>query len=323
MEIIIMNYKLKKYVRKVFSAKKLARIYNFLSNTKTNFYRFKSDENYIVKLVKENTGVTPNVKNPQMLFEKILWLKIHYKNPLMTICSDKYEVRNYVTRKGYKNLLTNLIGVYDNPEEINFYKLPRKAFLKCTHMSGGNQLYIKGHTNEKRVIKRFKNLLKKNYYYKSREWNYKNIIPRIIVEPFLDMSNFTDYKFFYIDGKVEYFAVVKEINDSEGMQNKNSKFNLYYPNLKPFNADVKRENFNDENFVFTPFIKEMIEVAEDLAEPFKFCRIDFLANDEKYLFGEMTFYPTGGNMILRPFEYEYYYGEKLDLNTIDKKYLIK
>lgn len=318
-----MRYKLKKYLRKVFSAKKLAGIYKFLSNVKTRFYRFKSDEDYIIKLVKENTGVTPNMKKPQMLFEKILWLKIHYKNPLMTICSDKYEVRNYVTDKGYKNLLTNLIGVYDNPEDINFNKLPEKAFLKCTHMSGGNQLYIKGHSNKKQVIKRFKKLLKENYYYRSREWNYKHIKPRIIIEPFLDMSKYTDYKFFYIDGKVEYFAVVKDINDSKGMQNKNSKFNLYYPNLEPFKADVKRERFNDKNLVFTPFIKDMIKVAEDLAKPFKFCRVDFLANEENYLFGEITFYPTGGSMVLRPFEYEYYYGKKLNLNLISDEFLDK
>ncbi|MGS0664620.1 hypothetical protein ACU40P_07700 [Staphylococcus arlettae] len=55
------------------------------------------------------------------------------------------------------------------------------------------------------------------------------------------MEEFIDYKFFVIDGKVEYFAIVKNINDEDGLQSTDARFNLYFPNLKPFDGDVGRK----------------------------------------------------------------------------------
>ena len=54
-----------------------------------------------------------NLKNPQTLNEKCMWLKLntYYKHPLITECCDKYLVRNYVERMGCKEILNDLIGV--------------------------------------------------------------------------------------------------------------------------------------------------------------------------------------------------------------------
>src|SRR5699024_5766147 len=203
---------------------------------------------------------------PKMLFEKVLWLKCYYKNPLMTTCTDKYEVKNFIKSKGYSEILMPNYGVYEKFENIDFTKIPSKVFIKTTHASGINQVFEKGKSNYKKSKRRFNNSLKSNYFYKSREWNYKNIKPRLIVEPFLNMEDFVDYKFFVIDGKVEYFAIVKDINDEKGLQLPDSKFNLYYPNLKPFDGDVGRPKFDDKNFEFSKHIKKMIRISEDLAE---------------------------------------------------------
>ena len=37
-----------------------------------------------------------NLKNPERFTEKVQWYKLNYRTPLMTICSDKYLMRNYV-----------------------------------------------------------------------------------------------------------------------------------------------------------------------------------------------------------------------------------
>ena len=38
-------------------------------------------------------GRWPDLRNPQRYTEKIQWYKPHYRDPLMTKCSDKWAVR--------------------------------------------------------------------------------------------------------------------------------------------------------------------------------------------------------------------------------------
>ncbi|MGG6841315.1 UNVERIFIED_CONTAM: hypothetical protein MXM71_09150 [Mammaliicoccus sciuri] len=315
-------YKLKKKLRKYLLKGPTKNFYHALSNIRIKYYNKLNDKEFLIKNMKSNTGLVVNLDNPKMLCEKILWIKYRYRNPLMKTCTDKVEVREYVKNKGYKHILPEIIGVYDRFDDINFNLLPNKVFLKSTHASGINQIVIKNHSNLKKVKNIFDKAGKLNYYSKSREWNYDGLKPRIIVEPFLNMSEYIDYKFFVLNGKVEYFAVIKEINDSKGNQTLTSKFNLYSTDLKPLDVDVKRPKFNDENFEFSSKIHELFSISEDLASPFPFCRVDFLVSEESILFGEITFFPTGGNAVMYPLEKEYYYGNKLDLSKIDKRYIV-
>lgn len=84
-------------------------------------------------LFKRNFRRKLNLKNPQTFNEKIMWLKLntYYKNDIVTQCVDKYRVREYIKDKGYKEILNELIGVYDNANQIDWNKLPNKFVLKC------------------------------------------------------------------------------------------------------------------------------------------------------------------------------------------------
>ena len=48
--------------------------------------------------------------------------------------------------------------------------------------------------------KKMEKCLKRNYYWSSREWPYKDVKPRIIAEQYIEDNNkegfLTDYKFF-------------------------------------------------------------------------------------------------------------------------------
>lgn len=315
-------YKIKKKLRKYLLKGPTKDIYEFLSKLRIKYYSKLSDKEFLIKNMKSNTGLSVDLDNPKMLCEKVLWIKYKYRNPLMKTCTDKVEVRQYISDKGYKNLLPEILGVYDKFDDIDFENFPDKTFLKSSHASGINQIVIKNNTDFENIKTIFDRASRLNYYTKSREWNYDGLKPRIIVEPFLDMSNFIDYKFFVINGRVEYFAVIKEINDEKGNQSLNSKFNLYNTDLKPLEVDVKRPKFDDSNFEFTSRISELFEISEDLASPFPYCRVDFLVSEDSVLFGEITFFPTGGNSVMYPLENEYYYGNKLDLNQIENKYIV-
>ena len=42
------------------------------------------------------TGRLLNLNNPDTYTEKLQWLKLFYRDPLITRCSDKYEMKNYL-----------------------------------------------------------------------------------------------------------------------------------------------------------------------------------------------------------------------------------
>ncbi|MGL5562281.1 MAG: ATP-grasp fold amidoligase family protein, partial [Tannerellaceae bacterium] len=82
-------------------------------------------------------GCWPNLVVPVKFSEKLQLYKLRYRNSVMGQCVDKHGVRVYIQNKGYENLLVNLLGVYDNADEINFNLLPNKFVIKTTDGGGG------------------------------------------------------------------------------------------------------------------------------------------------------------------------------------------
>src|SRR5699024_12435869 len=71
-----------------------------------------------------------NLKKPKRFTEKIQWYKLNYKDPLMTVCADKYKVRSYANTKNYNDYLPDFYGVFDSFDEINFNSLPNSFVIK-------------------------------------------------------------------------------------------------------------------------------------------------------------------------------------------------
>jgi hypothetical protein len=59
-----------------------------------------------------------NLKNPQTFNEKLFWLMLYYRSPLVTRLADNYEVRTYVAeRVGTKRARhEGGIGLMDEPQ---------------------------------------------------------------------------------------------------------------------------------------------------------------------------------------------------------------
>ena len=62
-----------------------------------------------------------HLKQPNTFNEKLQWLKLYYfpNNPLAVQCADKYQVRDYIGRKGFGEKLTQLYGVWENANDID------------------------------------------------------------------------------------------------------------------------------------------------------------------------------------------------------------
>ncbi|QJH04710.1 ATP-grasp fold amidoligase family protein [Acinetobacter baumannii] len=244
-----MYFYLKKYIRNLANKSKLIKpIYSFLNFIKVNSTSKMSDEFFAKMKYKENTGKTLNLENPKYFNEKLWWLKINNRNSLMTQCSDKVEVREYLKTIGLEHLLTDIYGVYDKADDIPFNNLQGKYFIKCNHVSGINALYDslnKSNFDCNSTIKKFNSALKMNYYFQSREWNYKNIKPKILVENFLETTEpLLDFRFFCFHGKVKMIFVDIDTAAEDGTHNPSAKRNIYDREFNLMDFTVGRENFD-------------------------------------------------------------------------------
>ena len=157
-----------------------------------------------------------NLKNPKTFNEKLQWLKLFDRKDEYTKMSDKYLVRDYIKETIGEEYLIPCLGVYEKFDEIPFDSLPNRFVIKCNHDSGGVIICKDKNTFDFELAKRKINMcLKKNYYYGGREWPYKNIEPRIIIEKYMCENNesMIDYKFFCMNGEPRFLYV------SQGLEN--------------------------------------------------------------------------------------------------------
>lgn len=82
-----------------------------------------------------------------------------------------------------------LLGVWENPDEIDLGALPERFVLKCSHNSGGVITCLdKASFNWKGAKRALKRQLRSNYYAAGREWLYKDIPPRELAEAYIRSS---------------------------------------------------------------------------------------------------------------------------------------
>lgn len=145
-----------------------------------------------------------NLRSPKRFNEKLEWIKIYYKNDNISICSDKYTVREYMDCKIQLSILNYLISTHGTIENINFEHLPDKFVIKFTHDSGYN-IIVKNKNNidKNDIYTQIYNCLSKKHSNKYFEFHYNQIKSRLIIENFLEetASNKlpTDYKIYYFN----------------------------------------------------------------------------------------------------------------------------
>ena len=261
---------------------------------------------------KKKMGYPMDWKNPKTYSQKLQWLKVYDKNPLYTTLVDKYEVKKYIAEKIGEEYVIPTLGVWDSFDEIDFDALPDQFVLKCTHDSGG--LIIcrdKSKLDIESARKMFKMCLSRNPYDVSREWPYKNVVPRIIAEAYMEdekTAELRDYKFFAFDGEVKALFIASE-RASETEETKFDFFDADFNHL-PFtnghpNAKIPPEK--PENF------EEMKKLAAKLSEGLPQARIDFYEVNGKTYFGEITFFHWGGTKPFDPAEWDYTFGSWIQL----------
>lgn len=263
-------------------------------------------------LFKQYTGYRLNLRNPKTFNEKLQWLKLYYHrhpNPLITKCADKVGVREYVKEKIGEEYLIPCLGVWDNPDDIDFDKLPDQFVLKVNWGSGQNIIV---RDKSKLDINETKRQLadwmrpESNHYYDFFEWCYKDIKPQIIAEKYMDLGeDLLDYKIRCYNGVPRNLFVCSE--RKTGL--KVTFFDLNWKRL-PF---IRKYPASSQEIECPKHFQEMLKISKALAAPFPFVRADFFCLKDKLYVGELTFFPGAGHEDFKPIEWDKKLGNLLTL----------
>ena len=268
-----------------------------------------------------------NLRNPQDLNEKILWMAVNTDTTEWSRLADKYEVREYIKECGLEDTLVKQYGLWNNMNEVDFDKLPNAFVLKPTHGSG-DVVVVKDKTKaDLEGIKAKINAELAEYICTSAaELHYTRIPHRVIAEELLIndpesqkySSTLIDYKIWCCNGRAEYVWVCM----NRFVRNKDGAEVMTYD--RDWNAHPEYCRVTPDFSLADPMPKpagydHMLEVAEKLAAKFPIVRVDLYNLNGKIYFGEMTFTSYGAIMDFYSDEFLKLCGSKVDLTGVKKK----
>lgn len=270
----------------------------------------KDDEWYIKMRYRLYVGKKLRLDAPETFNEKLQWLKLYDRKPIYTTMVDKCEVKKYVADIIGEEHIIPTIAVYDRVEDIDFDALPERFVMKCTHDSGGLVICKdKSKLDKEAAVKKLGKRLKKKYYLRTREWSYRDVKPRIIVEKYMEDESgwqLKDYKIFCFNGEPRFIEV--DYDRYVG-----HKLNVYDLDWKFVDFYMTSPNDKNVEIAKPESLNQMLDYARMLAKDIPFVRVDFYSIYSNIYFGEMTFFPGSGMIDFHPKKYDQILGEMLKL----------
>jgi len=269
-----------------------------------------------LKRFKDRTGYKCDLKNPQTFMEKIMYKKIHDRNPLLPYTADKLNVRNFIIDilgKGFKKHFTRILFKQEN-YEYDFIPELKKGFILKVNNASGRLMYL--HNNmligdrKERIYNRIKTWFTVPYGKEKLEWAYQEIKPIVFGEELIFENNELPlvFRFDTFNERVEYIKIYKYTNEFkkrfivESITNYNRKFEL---------LNVKFNERPIGNTKLSKFTNELIYLSEELCKNnFDYCRVDFLVTKNNFYFSELTHYPMSGTALITPHEFDIEMGSK-------------
>lgn len=275
--------------------------------------RLVPDAYMVRRQYRYRNGFLPDLADPRALSEKVLWLKLKDRSPLHTICADKIAARDYVTMRCGPDLLAPVYLTTRDPEAFRPEAIAAETFVaKTNHDQGGvficaDRAAFDWDGARADMAAR----MKQNKYYEFRERQYRDIRPGIIVEALIGDGGEgpPEIKVNCCNGAPRFIQMILgRFGDRRQA--------FYGPDwvrlpmrgrATPIEGDRPRP----------PQLDRVLEAAAVLAEPFPFCRVDFLVgSDGTPWFNEITFHPAAGLVRYQPEEMEFALGAMVDLSRL-------
>lgn len=240
------------------------------------------DKPYLQLMYWLNMGKKLDLKNPKTFNEKLQWLKLYNHNPAYTVMVDKVKAKEYVAKLIGEEHIIPTLGVWDDPDDIDFDALPNQFVLKCNHNSGTGMCICrdKSKLDIEKVKAELRKGLKENYFMRWREWPYKNVPRKILAEKFMvdteqnketitkgKLEELNDYKIFCFNGEPKVLFVASD------RANKVC-FDYYDMDLKHLDLKQGGDNYHGEVKLPKHF-EEMKELAAKISQGIPHVRTDF------------------------------------------------
>ncbi|WP_442505055.1 ATP-grasp fold amidoligase family protein [Novipirellula sp. SH528] len=253
------------------------------------------------------------LEKPVTFFEKLNWLKIFDRRPLLVSIADKLAVRDIVRERVGARYLINCTNVFESAEAISCSLLPNAGVLKATHGWKMNFQWLNKESVDWLSVKRLSaSWLQQKHGAQRGEWMYSRIQPRLIVEELVGNAGepLRDYKFYCFAGTPKFLHVDMDLaNGSQERvyyDTKWEKMDMTWARLPAPEVDPHMPTNFDE----------MLRVATRLSEGFHFLRVDLFNVNGRIYVGELTVFPSGGWAHLDPERWHMILGSWLHLPSL-------
>jgi TupA-like ATPgrasp len=246
----------------------------------------------------------PNLSAPRTFNEKIAWRKLHQKDPRFPVFADKLRVKDEVARLAGAQYVIETLWSGDRPEDIPFDRLTPPYVIKVSHSSGENIfVHTQADIDRPAIFRSLHKQLAFSHHHRFREWGYKDIPRKILVERMLktpDGGVPEDYKFFVYGGRTHFIQVDQARFERHARVYYDREWNtLPLTSVYPMGSPGPRPARLDA----------MLALAEKMGTGFDSVRIDLYDAPEGIKFGEATFYHGAGLEGFSPPEWDRAFGD--------------
>ena len=234
------------------------------------------------------------------LFARMVLLHRH-KTRQYTRLTDKLQARGYVERTIGSRHLSTIAWAGNNPDQAPLEAHSEGGWIaKTNHGCGGHRLINPG--DQTALRQHLHQQLAQNYYWLALEAQYYRIKPQAYIEKLVQGTEKTtplNYRLWCFQG------IAKLIQVDDG-----SPCNPFYsPEWEPLELSYRGGQQAQYQCKPPNNLGRLLSLAETLAAPFGFVRVDLYSLAEQITFSELTFTPLAGDLWLQPASWDHELGE--------------
>jgi hypothetical protein len=234
----------------------------------------------------------PDLALPRRYHEKMLWRKIHDRNPLFIVLTDKILAKEWVRSKAPDLSVPETLWIGQSALDIPARLLKGRVVVKVNAGWNTNLFLSDGEPPLDVIHRKTRRLLGKHHGRRHGEWAYEHVSPKVLVEERLDLGGEllpTDIKVHVCAERVCHVWVEDRITNRSLLLNPEG------------GALIGRDSdYPHEDQAFPPssrlseLVRNAVTNAIRLAAELDYIRVDFLVSENQLYVGELTVYSASG-----------------------------
>lgn len=236
----------------------------------------------------------PGKKNSFKNFLYDLKVGKYLRHPLRRQITSKLQGKEYIrNRVGAKNLIKTIKVLISNDEIDKFVPKKFPIVIKPDH-SSGRYAVVKSLDEYGRLKNQLKEWLLHDYFRVSLEENYYELDKKIIVENYISDEYYLEGSIHCLNGEIKVISLIDRFDKDKKRESFSGDMNSLELSIGfPF---IKMSVDKNELVFMSVLKKTALIIAKDL----NYIRLDFYASKQKFLLGELTNLPAGGNVRIYP-----------------------